>query len=132
MAAASFRDVISYSPLRRFRDARKRLRGLVALMAVVLVLATLPRLEVHAHATPHDHDVHSLAHDHHGDSDDSPTSADVPSDMHVHQAACVTVALPDLEPLRFAHRPPESWPGPMGRNPPAASSAVPPYRPPIA
>jgi hypothetical protein len=114
------------------------------LVALALVLATMPRWERHSHATgDHDHAFVELHAAHHAEAEaagsdsaaaadpvsQSPGSIDTP---HAHQVASSAVALPIVAPLKLASLPPESWPGPQrGRSLDALPSG-PPHRPPIA
>ena len=103
------------------------------LVAWALILATMPRWEVHAHAAgEHDHAFAELHAAHHAEAEASAQGDELPVAPHAHQVVSVTAALPSVEPLPFAQLPPESWPGPRRGRPPAPSPRVPPQRPPIA
>lgn len=108
-------------------------RGIAVVVALALVMATVPRWETHAHDVGHHDDAHApLLLAHHNTDEVSTPDADPSSPPHAHPIASFAVALPAVALLDLASPPPQSWASPQRGRTAASPPSVPPHRPPIA
>lgn len=127
------------SILRRSIRQRSSARGFAVLVAIALILATMPRSETHSHVVEdHAHVRAELHAAHHAEEVRTPSDAPAPSDAqewttpHTHQIAAFAVALLMIEPLDVVALPPESWAAIHRGRTVDCSPGAPPHRPPIA
>jgi hypothetical protein len=98
------------------------------LLAGALVLAGVPRWEVHSHALHHHDAAHASDHHHDADTPD-PGPGDVV--IHSHLAPTLSAALPTSTLAPLLALTPDRWSSAPALPPPRSAALRPPHRPPI-
>jgi len=124
---------MSLAHLRRWLQHRRSARALGLVIALAVLCAAGPRLEVHSHAESGHAHVSAADHTHHhAEAERVAADLDPSFTPHLHQAASTSVAVLGVDPLQFHQLSPESWPDPShdSQPPPSPRSAL--LRPPIS
>lgn len=120
--------MLGLSRLRRALLRSPRTFLVLWMLAGALLLAGVPRWEVHSHAMPH-HDVWHAS-DHHHDAG-APDSGPGDVVLHAHISSTVSAALPAATLAALVVLSPDRWQRPPVPPPPRSAALRPPHRPPI-